>query len=208
MATLRKKPTGKTTGERSLRSLDRAKSVQAESECRSDERKTGAGFCRAKQVRRLGGASWWTALALEAAIVGLLIAILCVTVAKGDEAARPYGNDYAAAYRDSRGSGKPLLVMVSAEWCGPCQEIMAHFAVEFPKRGCFVRLNWDRDQQTIQAVLPSEQVTLPSLWVWERDSKGQWGRRSFCGAPAIRDWMRLTLRPPRAAPVRAKEGRQ
>jgi hypothetical protein len=208
MATLRKKPTGKTPGKRVLPPSDRAQSVAVESKRWTDDKKVKARPCRSAQVRRLGGASWWTALTLEAAIVALLIAILCVTVAKGDEKGRPYGNDYAAAYRDSRTTAKPLLVLVSAEWCAPCQEIMSSSAAEFPRRGCFVRLDWDRDQQTIQDVLPSERVMLPSLWIWERDSKGQWSRRSFHGAPAIRGWIRLPQRPPYVIPPPAMEGRQ
>ena len=208
MATPRKKPARTMADDGVLHPSDRAQPAMAEIEIASADEKVKAKPCRCAAAMRLGGGSWWTALTLEVVIVALLIAILCVTVAKGDEKGKPYGNNYAAAYRDSRATGRPLLVMVSAEWCTPCQEIMASFAAEFPKRGCFVRLNWDQDQQTIGDLLPSDRMTLPSLWIWERDSKGEWSRRSFHGAPAIRGWIRPPQRPGYVIPPPAKDGHQ
>jgi thiol-disulfide isomerase/thioredoxin len=128
----------------------------------------------------------WDWIACAIAILVLCLIATCRPV-HGDSL--PDASNYAAAYKVSIETGKPLLVFVGAEWCQPCKEVLASVGVDIRTRGAFVHLDWDRDRPMIQHVAPG-QYPLPSLWIWERDQHGHWRHRGLHGAPAIRDWVR------------------
>ena len=42
---------------------------------------------------------------------------------------------YAEAYQEASKTGKPLLVMVTATWCGPCKNMKSTILPEVRRRG-------------------------------------------------------------------------
>ena len=55
-------------------------------------------------------------------LVGV-IAVVGVSRLLGPKESIPWRTDFAAAANESRGSGKPVMLYLTASWCGPCQSL-------------------------------------------------------------------------------------
>jgi thioredoxin-like negative regulator of GroEL len=55
--------------------------------------------------------------------LGLLALSACV---QADEAPVGWGKDFQAALKESKKTGKPLLIDFGASWCGPCKKLESH----------------------------------------------------------------------------------
>ena len=94
------------------------------------------------------------------------------------------GSDsYAQAHRATTKTGKPMVIMVGAEWCGSCQTMEKTVLPQIRKRGLlkkvnFAKVNMDR-QRTLARKLTGG-GPLPQLVMFRRSSKG-WLRRRLVG---------------------------
>lgn len=90
---------------------------------------------------------------------------------------------YAEAYREASETGKPLLVMVTATWCGPCKAMKSTVLPEVQRRGILKNFSFglvdvDQEQQLVQQLGGAGPI--PQL-VCYRQGKGQWYRSKLIG---------------------------
>lgn len=90
---------------------------------------------------------------------------------------------YAEAYQEASETGKPLLVMVTATWCGPCQNMKSTILPEVRRRGVLKEFSFglvdvDRERKLVQQLGGTGPI--PQL-VCYRQGKGQWYRSKLVG---------------------------
>lgn len=66
----------------------------------------------------------------------------------------PQGDDYAAAYQRSSLTGRELLVLFEADWCGPCKTVYSEHSAALRKRGELAVVNVDRDRELYAQMCP------------------------------------------------------
>ena len=94
---------------------------------------------------------------------------------------------YAAARRATEKTGKPIVVMVSTDWCQPCQQMKKKILPRIREHGllrrvAFAMVNPDNDGEL------AEQITgggpIPQLVMFRKTSKG-WLRRKLVGGQTV-----------------------
>lgn len=90
---------------------------------------------------------------------------------------------YAEAHRSTIETGKPLVVMIGADWCRPCQTMKKTVLPRLRKRGFFKKIafalvNPDRDGKLAEKLTGGGPV--PQLVMFRKTSKG-WMRRKLVG---------------------------
>jgi len=105
----------------------------------------------------------------------LLAAVLSVS-----PAAPSPQSEYAAAYQAAIRSGRPLVVLIGASWCGPCQQVKPLYPA-LRQRGAFVHLDMDRDLEAKDM----DVAKLPTLIVFERRDGRFWPAKRFVGVDSI-----------------------
>ncbi len=94
---------------------------------------------------------------------------------------------YTDAHRVSTRTGKPMVVMVSAEWCGPCQKMQKTVLPQVKKQGLlqkvsFAIVNVDRERKLARKLTGGGPV--PQLVMFRRSGKG-WLRRKLVGGQSV-----------------------
>lgn len=117
----------------------------------------------------------------------LTLALLAVaTVASAQEPV-----DYATAYRRTVEGDKPMLVLVTAKWCPPCQIMKATTIPELVSRNSFAGVNYatiDYDEQTELASQLIGDRGLPQMLLFRRvvtPAGEQWERRFLAGIQTV-----------------------
>ncbi|MCH2179754.1 MAG: thioredoxin family protein [Mariniblastus sp.] len=111
-------------------------------------------------------------------LAAVLIAISAFAVTDGG------ASDYKSAYEKAQAGNKPLLILVTAEWCPPCQRmkkttIPKLMAKEAFKDFNFAAVDLDKERDLARKLIGSRGV--PQLIMYER-KEGQWIRRYLRGA--------------------------
>lgn len=93
------------------------------------------------------------------------------------------GHSYADAHRTTTKTGKPMVIMVSAEWCAACKTMEKNVFPQVQKRGLlkkvsFVIVNVDREKTLARKLIGNG--PLPQLVMFRRGNKG-WLRRKLIG---------------------------
>jgi thiol-disulfide isomerase/thioredoxin len=96
---------------------------------------------------------------------------------------------YTAAHRITLKTGKPLVVMVGADWCGPCQAMRRTILPRVRKDGffrkvAFAHVNVDRDKKLADELTGGGVV--PQL-VMYRKTKDGWMRRKLIGGHSVEE---------------------
>ncbi len=110
-----------------------------------------------------------------------LAALLQTTLLTGP--ADTYADTYADAHREAL-RGKLMLVLVSTEWCAPCQTMKKSVIPEVRRRGvlkqvAFAVVDPDRQQRLAHQVTKGSS-TIPQLVMYRKTQDG-WKRRALVG---------------------------
>lgn len=91
--------------------------------------------------------------------------------------------DYKTAYERAQAGNRPLLVLVTAEWCPPCQRMKSTTMPELLSREAFkdvhyATVDYDRDAELAKQLIGGRGV--PQLLMFEK-REGKWVRRYMTG---------------------------
>jgi thiol-disulfide isomerase/thioredoxin len=94
---------------------------------------------------------------------------------------------YAEARREIVETGRPMVVMVSTDWCGPCQAMKRNILPKLREHGLFKRVafaqvNADRDSELAKELTGGGPV--PQLVMYRKTDKG-WLRRKLIGGQSV-----------------------
>ena len=96
---------------------------------------------------------------------------------------------YTEAHRLTVKTGKPLVVMVGADWCGPCQNMRRAILPRVREHGlfrkvAFAHVNVDREKELATQITGGGAV--PQL-VMYRKTKDGWSQRKMIGAHSVEE---------------------
>jgi thioredoxin-like negative regulator of GroEL len=117
-------------------------------------------------------------------------ALLLTGADASDDAAKPIeGATYAEAQKTTEKTGKPLVIMVSTDWCPPCQtmkktilpRVKAHGGL---RRVTFAMVNPDQDGDLANEITGGGPI--PQLVMFRKTNKG-WVRKKLVGGQSVED---------------------
>ena len=96
-------------------------------------------------------------------------------------------DSYKEAHRVTTETGKPMVVMVGTDWCGPCQMMKKTICRAWRERGslrkvAFAIVNADRDRELAEKLTDGGPV--PQLVMFRKTSQG-WMRRKLIGGQSV-----------------------
>src|SRR5208282_4686478 len=111
----------------------------------------------------------------------VMIAVCSAAFGAGD------GESYTEAHQTTMKTGKPMLVMVSTEWCPACQVMKRRIMPQIRERGllsrvAFALVNPDQDRDLSQQLIGNGPI--PQLVMYRKTPRG-WIRRAMVGAQNI-----------------------
>ncbi|MGB1930608.1 MAG: thioredoxin family protein [Mariniblastus sp.] len=105
--------------------------------------------------------------------------------------------DYATAYKNAQSGDKPLLVLVTAKWCPPCQAMKKNTIPELLKKSAFegyhyTNVDLDKDSKVARQLIGSRGV--PQLILFEKKS-GKWTRKFLSGYNSVASVEKFVMKP-------------
>ena len=122
------------------------------------------------------------------------------------------GQTYAAAHRLHVETGRPLVVLVGADWCPACQTMKNSIIPQAQRQGVldkveFVQINSDEQPELSRKLMSGGAI--PQLIVYHKTAEG-WQRRELVGAQSISAIQQAVAQPAAppavAAPAKATPG--
>jgi len=92
---------------------------------------------------------------------------------------------YEQAYEDTQASGKPLVVLVGADWCPGCVTMKVGVMPRMQESGYLGRVNYaqiDTDSEVELAGQLMRGSSIPQLIVFSQSADGRWHREQLVGA--------------------------
>ncbi|MGA2797239.1 MAG: thioredoxin family protein [Thermoguttaceae bacterium] len=94
---------------------------------------------------------------------------------------------YTEARRQITETGRPMVVMVSTDWCGPCQSMKRNVLPRLRERGmfkkvAFAQVNADRDSELAKELTGGGPI--PQLVMYRRSGRG-WVRAKLVGGQSV-----------------------
>jgi thioredoxin-like negative regulator of GroEL len=98
-------------------------------------------------------------------------------------------DNYAEAHQQTMKTGRPMLVMVSTDWCAPCQMMKKTVIPQVRQRGVlgrvsFAVVNPDQDRDLAEQLTGGGPV--PQLVLYRKTSHG-WLRRKLVGGQSVEE---------------------
>lgn len=114
------------------------------------------------------------------------VAHVAITLVGADAAAADF-QSYSEAHRVTTETGKPMVVMVSTDWCQPCQVMKKTILPRVRERGLLRKVvlalvNPDRDRELAQQLTGGGPV--PQLVMFRKTSDG-WRRQKLVGGQSV-----------------------
>lgn len=111
-------------------------------------------------------------------LLAIMLACLTMTMTTDSDP-----TDYKTAYNKAQQGDKPLLVLVTAEWCPPCQVMKSTTIPELMKKNAFKDFHYatvdlDIDQKLARQLIGTGGV--PQLIMFEKKNK-RWVKRYLKG---------------------------
>ena len=129
--------------------------------------------------------------------IGLVMA-LATSLAHGQQSqmqtpTTPQTLTYSQALSKAKSGDKPLLVLVTADWCAPCRQLKAATLPSLFQRKTFrefhfAMMDYDKDPKTAGKLIGDR--GLPQLIMFEK-SGGKWLRRTLNGNEGIHSLQRV-----------------
>ena len=94
------------------------------------------------------------------------------------------GHDYAAAFEQAEESGRPLVVLVGADWCPGCRQMKYTTIPQLEKKGglrnvTFAYVNTDQQRRLAGKLMRGSSI--PQLVMYQKTDSG-WTRKQLTGA--------------------------
>ncbi len=110
-----------------------------------------------------------------------LLTALMIFAATGVAVENPV--DYKTAYKKAQQGDKPLLILITAEWCPPCQVMKSTTIPKLMQRQAFKEFHYatvdlDREEKLARQLIGNRGV--PQLIMYEKRD-GEWVRRYLKG---------------------------
>ena len=111
----------------------------------------------------------------------VMIALCSAAVGASD------GESYTDAHQASTKTGKPMLVMVSTEWCPACQVMKKRILPQIRERGllsrvAFATVNPDQENELARQLIGGGPI--PELVMYRKTPRG-WMRRVLVGGQSV-----------------------
>ncbi len=111
----------------------------------------------------------------------LLMAVCSAAIGASD------GETYAEAHQLTMKTGKPMLVMVSTEWCPACQVMKRSIMPQVRQRKVFKRvafasINPDQERELAQQITGGGPI--PQLILYTKTTRG-WTKRTMIGSQSV-----------------------
>lgn len=105
--------------------------------------------------------------------------------------------DYKTAYAKAQQGDKPLLVLVTATWCPPCQSMKATTIPQLLRQDAFKDFHYatvdlDEEAELAQKLIGNRGV--PQLIVFEK-VEGKWQKRYMAGYQTVANVEKFILNP-------------
>lgn len=96
-------------------------------------------------------------------------------------------DSYTAAHKEMTETGKPLVVLVGADWCPACRQMKQSVIPQAKRSGVlndvsFAIVNTDHEPKIARGLMRGSSI--PQLIVFHKGADG-WKRRTFTGAQSI-----------------------
>ncbi|GAB6165485.1 thioredoxin family protein [Thermostilla marina] len=101
---------------------------------------------------------------------------------------------YANAYRSSMETGRPLVVLVGAEWCPACRTMKTEVLPVLEKRGELKRVAFAQVDYDAEGKLARELTNggaIPQLLVFEHNNGRDWKVRRLIGSQPVEKVVRF-----------------
>jgi len=97
-------------------------------------------------------------------------------------------DDYAAARRETADSGRPMVILVGADWCPACQTMKNEILPQVKRQGLLRRVayavvNLDRDKRLGQELVAGGPI--PQFIMYRKTREG-WKRRRLIGGQSVK----------------------
>ena len=114
--------------------------------------------------------------------------------------------DYKTAYKNAQAGDKPLLILVTADWCPPCQVMKSTTIPQLMKKNAFkdfhyATVDYDRESNVAKQLIGDRGI--PQLIMYEK-KEGKWIRRYLSG---INSPAKVEAFVARALPVRTAKAK-
>jgi thioredoxin-like negative regulator of GroEL len=118
-------------------------------------------------------------------VLFLLSAALVLFAVENVNAQQPL--DYATAYKSAQSGDKPLLVLVTAKWCPPCQSMKKNTIPQLIEKSAFkgfhyTNVDLDKESAVARQLIGSRGV--PQLILFEKKN-GKWTRKFLSGYNSV-----------------------